>query len=113
MSGLTSLGYQVLWVRLLASGTGDSTYVFTTILAIFLIGLALGAVAFTFLRTRIKTIDLLAAGQVVIAVLVLVGMVPVIDRGTVSLLSLTVDFSTLFTKFALPVDRSSSCRRRS
>ncbi|MGZ3582872.1 MAG: fused MFS/spermidine synthase, partial [Ktedonobacterales bacterium] len=32
VSGLTSLGYQVLWTRLLASGTGNSTYVFTTIL---------------------------------------------------------------------------------
>ena len=60
VSGLTSLGYQVLWTRLLASGTGDSTYVFTTILTIFLIGLALGAVVFNLLRTRIKTINLLA-----------------------------------------------------
>ena len=42
ISGLTSLGYQVLWIRLLASGTGNTTYVFTVILTIFLIGLALG-----------------------------------------------------------------------
>ncbi len=82
VSGLTSLGYQVLWVRLLASGTGDSTYVFTTILTIFLIGLALGAVAFNLLRTRIKTINLLATGQIVIAVLVTIGMVTIIDRGS-------------------------------
>ena len=33
VSGLTSLGYQVLWTRLLSSGTGNSTYVFTMILA--------------------------------------------------------------------------------
>ena len=32
VSGLTSLGYQVLWTRLLSSGTGNSTYVFTLIL---------------------------------------------------------------------------------
>ena len=31
-SGLTSLGYQVVWNRLLAAGTGNSTYVFTIIL---------------------------------------------------------------------------------
>lgn len=43
-SGLTSLGYQMTWTRLLASGTGNTTYVFTTILTMFLIGLALGAV---------------------------------------------------------------------
>jgi spermidine synthase len=103
VSGLTSLGYQVLWTRLLASGTGDSTYVFTTILTIFLIGLALGAVVFNVFRTRIQTINLLALGQVVIAFLVLVGMITIINRGLGGILSLTTDFSSLFSHFALPV----------
>src|SRR5258708_5340624 len=88
VSGLTSLGYQVLWTRLLASGTSNSTYVFTTILAIFLIGLALGAAAFTAVRTRIHTMNLLAFGQIVIAVLVLLGMVMVIGRGAAAGLTL-------------------------
>ena len=82
VSGLTSLGYQVLWTRLLASGTGNSTYVFTTILVVFLIGLALGAVAFAVFRTRIQTLTLLAIGQVVIALLVLLGMATVISHGS-------------------------------
>ena len=43
VSGLTSLGYQVVWNRLLGAGTGSSTYVFTIILALFLVGIALGA----------------------------------------------------------------------
>lgn len=81
VSGLTSLGYQVLWTRLLASGTGNSTYVFTTILTFFLIGLALGAVAFAIFRTRIHTINLLAIGQIVIALLALLGMTTVISHG--------------------------------
>ena len=51
VSGLTSLGYQVLWTRLLSSGTGNSTYVFTLILGIFLIGITLGAMFFSILRT--------------------------------------------------------------
>lgn len=82
VSGLTSLAYQVLWTRLLASGTGNSTYVFTTILAVFLIGLALGAVAFALFRTRIQTLNLLAIGQIVIALLVLLGMATVISHGS-------------------------------
>lgn len=82
VSGLTSLGYQVLWTRLLASGTGNSTYVFTTILAVFLIGLALGAVAFALFRTRIQTVNLIATGQIVIALLVLLGMATVISHGS-------------------------------
>ena len=40
--GLTSLGYQTLWTRLLSSGTGSVSYVFSAILVFFLIGLALG-----------------------------------------------------------------------
>ena len=103
VSGLTSLGYQVLWTRLLASGTGDSTYVFTTILTVFLIGLALGAVAFNLARTRLRTINLLALGQVVIAVLVLLGMVLITNRGVIGLLHLTSNFGSLFSDFALPV----------
>ena len=81
ISGLTSLGYQVLWTRLLASGTGNSTYVFTTILEFFLLGLALGAVAFTILRTWIPAINLVAIGQIVVALLVLLGMGLVISHG--------------------------------
>ena len=49
ISGLTSLGYQVLWTRLLASGTGNTTYVFTIILAENAVllgwGLAVGALS--------------------------------------------------------------------
>jgi spermidine synthase len=103
VSGLTSLGYQVLWTRLLASGTGNSTYVFTLILAIFLIGLALGAAVFAIFRTRIHTINLLALGQIAIGMLVLEGMAIVISRGTPGLLELTPQVDALYHRFALPV----------
>ena len=43
VSGLTSLGYQTLWTRLSRRAPDNSTYVFTMILACFLIGIALGA----------------------------------------------------------------------
>ncbi len=81
VSGLTSLGYQVLWTRMLASGTGNTTYVFTVILAFFLIGLAIGAQLFNIFRSRITDpAGLLAAAQVLIGALVLFGLVKVIAR---------------------------------
>ncbi len=81
ISGLTSLGYQVLWTRLLASGTGNTTYVFTVILGIFLIGLAIGALLFNFVRPRMgDPVRLLAAAQILVAALVLVGLVGVVVR---------------------------------
>jgi spermidine synthase len=76
ISGLTSLGYQVAWTRLLASGTGNTTYVFTTILATFLVGIAIGAVLFAVLRRWLgDPIRLLALSQILAAALALAGLV--------------------------------------
>jgi len=76
VSGLTSLGYQVLWTRLLASGSGNTTYVFTVILAIFLFGLAVGAAVVTRRMGRLgSAVALLGATQVAIAAIVLAGLV--------------------------------------
>ena len=75
VSGLTSLGYQVLWTRLLASGTGNTTYVFTVILVLFLTGLAIGALLFNILRPHITNpTRLLAITQVMAGALVLYGL---------------------------------------
>ena len=64
LSGLTSLAYQTLWTRLLAAGTGNYTYVFTLILALFLIGIAVGAIVFDLVRPWIRnTVGLLAVAQ--------------------------------------------------
>lgn len=81
LSGLTSLGYQVTWTRLLASGTGGLTYVFTVILALFLIGIALGAALFNTFRPRIKDpVRVLAWTQFAVAVLAIGGLVLVISQ---------------------------------
>jgi spermidine synthase len=74
VSGLTSLGYQVTWNRLLGAGTGSSTYVFTIILVLFLIGIALGAGLLGVLRTRVRSTTLLiATAQLLTAAFALVG----------------------------------------
>ncbi len=81
VSGLTSLGYQTLWTRLLSSGTGNFTYVFTIILGLFLIGLALGAASFGVLRHRIRNwVAILAISQLLVATLALAGLVLVIGQ---------------------------------
>ena len=81
LSGLTSLGYQVTWTRLLASGTGGLTYVFTVILALFLIGIALGAAIFNTLRRRIHDpVRVLAWTQFGVAALAIMGLILVIAQ---------------------------------
>jgi spermidine synthase len=42
-SGLITISMQIVWSRVLAMIIGSSTYAFTTVLALFLIGLAVGA----------------------------------------------------------------------
>jgi spermidine synthase len=46
VSGYTALALEVLWTRMLSAGTGVSIYIFTTILAIYLLGIALGSAAY-------------------------------------------------------------------
>ncbi len=81
VSGLTSLGYQVAWTRLLTSGTGGLTYVFTVILALFLIGIALGATTFNAFRPRIKDpVRVLAFSQIAVAILSVAGLILIISQ---------------------------------
>lgn len=74
ISGLTSLGYQVTWNRLVGAGTGSSTYVFTIILGLFLLGIALGAGLLGPLRQKVRSTPvLIGTAQLVTAVLVILG----------------------------------------
>ena len=74
VSGLTSLGFQVTWNRLLGAGTGSSTYVFTIILVLFLVGIAIGAALVGWLRPRVRpTTLLIAMAQLATAVFVIIG----------------------------------------
>ena len=74
VSGLTSLGFQVTWNRLLGAGTGSSTYVFTIILVLFLVGIAIGAALVGWLRPRVRpTTLLIAVAQLVTTVFVVIG----------------------------------------
>ncbi len=81
VSGATSLGYQLLWTRLLASGSGNSTYVFTLILSIFLVGIAFGAWVITrSTRRSVNAVATLGAIQLLIAAIVVVGTVLLSDQ---------------------------------
>jgi spermidine synthase len=83
VSGLTSLGYQVVWNRLLSAGTGSSTYVFTVILVLFLVGIALGAILLGLLRRHVQSVrPLIAVAQLLTAALVVVGAVALMSPAT-------------------------------
>jgi spermidine synthase len=80
ISGLTSLSYQTLWMRLISSGTGNLTYVFTLILTVFLTGLAMGAVEYKRIESQIaRPVELLAITQIATSVLVVAGMYVIVS----------------------------------
>jgi len=105
VSGLTSLGYQVLWTRLLSFGTGGSSYVFTTILILFLSGIAIGAFAHAIgVGHRFHPVLLLATTQVVIAILALTGLTLVGSSSAPAVVRIGVILpATLVLGFALPI----------
>lgn len=104
VSGLTSLGYQVLWTRLLASGTGNSTYVFSAILALFLMGLAIGALGFGWYRPRIEDpLSFIAHGQLMVAILVFVGMITAISTQVTGFIGAGPSFAEAFLDFVASV----------
>src|SRR5207249_7062409 len=52
VSGLVTIGMQLVWSRLLAMIIGSSTYAFTIVVALVLAGLALGAYAISRKQSR-------------------------------------------------------------
>ncbi len=67
LSGLTALGAQVVWTRLLSLLFGGTTYTFAIILAVFLAGLGIGSVlAASALRRGFESRSLLAGSQLLL-----------------------------------------------
>jgi spermidine synthase len=69
LSGLTALGAEVVWTRLLSLLLGGTVYTFSIILAVFLLGLWAGSCAGSFMARRVAEPRwALAACQVLLAV---------------------------------------------
>lgn len=83
LSGLSALGAEVVWTRLLSLLLGGTVYSFSIILAVFLIGLGLGSGAGSFLsricpkpRLALAVCQMLLAGAVAWAAMIIAGSLP-------------------------------------
>ena len=72
-TGLASLIYEVVWVRMLALVVGSSTRAFELMLAVFILGLALGGLYARRFADRKDRTELLAKTQLMMGVLVIAG----------------------------------------
>ncbi len=69
LSGMTALGAEVVWTRLLSLLLGPTVYTFSIILGVFLVGLCAGSSTGSFLARRVRDPRLaLAASQILLAV---------------------------------------------
>jgi spermidine synthase len=78
LSGLTALGAEVVWTRLLSLLLGATVYAFSIILAVFLIGLWAGSAAGASIARRVSDPKLaLAASQGLLALAIALGAVTI------------------------------------
>ena len=74
-AGFASMGYEVLWTRMLVLVTGSSTYAFSLMLALYVAGVAVGSVWVAGKVARLKAPgDLFAHVQIGAAFLVVAGL---------------------------------------
>jgi len=66
LSGATALGAEVVWTRLMGMMLGATVYVFSIILAVFLVGLALGSAAGSWMVRRVNAHLALAGSQLLL-----------------------------------------------
>lgn len=62
LSGGIAMASEILWTRVLEVLVGNSTYAFATILAVYLVGIAIGSWLMSMFVTRIKSLIILLAG---------------------------------------------------
>ncbi len=68
LSGAAAMFYEVVWTRTLTMILGTTTYAFSTMLAAFLVGIALGSALYRLLPDRLSRIKLFVLLQVLIGV---------------------------------------------
>ena len=96
MSGFVSLTLQIVWSRLLAQILGPTTYAFSLVVAIFIAGLALGAVAGRRLAGRARQP---AAGLAVVLAVALIAAAAAgwtVDQGLMAMARAVADPAATF-----------------
>lgn len=74
LSGVAAMIYEVAWTRTLILIVGTTTYAFTTMLAVILLGLGVGSLLYPLVPKRISRLKLFSVLQLIIAVSVFLGL---------------------------------------
>lgn len=85
VSGFVSLTLQVVWSRLLAQILGPTTYAFSLVVALFITGLAVGAVIGRRLASRMRQPAAGLAICIAVAILAAMAAASTVDRGLLAM----------------------------
>lgn len=108
LSGFCSLGYEVLWFRVLSMTIGNTVYAFSVMLAVFLFGIGLGSWLFSVFSDKVtKHLAMFVLVELLIAVssvllLPLFGNLPILFLGFMEQFGYTfvaLQFVNFFTAF--------------
>lgn len=96
ITGFLSLALQIVWSRLLAQIIGPTSYGFSLVVAIFISGLAIGAVVGRFVATRLRAPVAGLTAAVAVAVIAAMAVVWQIDHGLMSMAAAVADPASTF-----------------
>lgn len=96
ISGFASLTLQVVWTRLLALVMGPTTYAFSTMVAVFIAGLAIGAAAVSGLAARTRQPIAWLALCLAVSVGCAAGSAALVDRGLLAMVAVVVQPDVTF-----------------
>ncbi len=85
VSGFASLTLQVVWTRLLVQILGPTTYAFSTVVAIFIIGIAIGAAVASRMVTRMRRPSVGLAGSMLLSAALALAAASAVDWAMLSL----------------------------
>ena len=80
LSGFTAMMYEVIWIRILSNVLGSTTYSFSLMLAVFILGISLGSLMISCIIDRFKNVLLSAFALEIFLILTICFSLPLINR---------------------------------
>ena len=101
VSGFCAMAYEVIWTRLLELIAGPTTFSFTLVVTIFILGLALGSMLFGRLADRFGRAELLLVGTQALAALSVLAVSQILGNSQFLFAKLIYEFQDRFTTLML------------
>ncbi len=80
LSGLAAMLYEIAWIRILSNVLGSSTYSFSLMLAVFILGIAVGSLIVSYFIDRVKDITFSVIILEILLIVTIIATLPIYNR---------------------------------